>query len=104
VAFKIFGIALSNEAAEINWKHYKENSSNARSSLLPDTVHRLIKVQQSAAICSQLFHDYKYEAMKWTREDELCKLSDELVASRDKIHELQRGQGVIDYSNKECSK
>jgi hypothetical protein len=85
MALKIFGIALSNEAAEINWKHYKDNSSKARSSLRPDTVHKLIKVQQSAALRSQQFHEYKYEAMKWTKEDELCKLSDELVASRDKI-------------------
>ena len=98
------GIALSNEAAEINWKHYKDNSSKDRSRLLPDTVNKLIKVQQSAALRSQQFHDYKYEAMKWTKADELCKLSDELVASRDKIlTKLQRGLGVIDHANKECS-
>ena len=30
MALKIFGIALSNEAAEINWKHYKDHSLKAR--------------------------------------------------------------------------
>jgi hypothetical protein len=87
-----YGIALSNVASEINSNYYKGNISKGRSSLLPYTVCTLITVQQStairsqsaairsqsAAIRSQRFYDFKYEAMK-------CKLSNELVASRDNI-------------------
>ena len=47
-------------------------------------------------------------AMKWTKEeDELYKLSDELVASRDKILTKfmnYKDDWEIDYTNKECSK
>ena len=46
---------------------------------------RHITVQQSAALRSQRFQDYKYEAIKRTKKDELCKFSDKLVASRDNI-------------------
>jgi hypothetical protein len=46
--------------------------------------------------------------MKWTKEeDELCKLSDELVASQDKIITKfmnYKEDWEIDYTNKECSK
>ena len=29
------------------------------------------------------FHDFKSEAAKWTHEDEICKLSDQIETSRD---------------------
>ena len=82
MAKHIFSIALSNDASEINWKHYKDCSTKERSRLLPDTVHKSITVQQDAALQYQCYHDYKREVAKWTIEDELFKLDTLIQQSR----------------------
>ena len=47
MAKKIFLVSIANEAAELNWKQYKDNSTKNRSALLPDKVHKLICIQAS---------------------------------------------------------
>jgi hypothetical protein len=91
MAKHIFSIALSNDASEINWKHYKDCSTKERSRLLPDTVHKSITVQQDAALQYQCYHDYKREVAKWTIEDELFKL--------DKLIQQSRTTRVLHFKN-----
>ena len=83
MAKHIFSVALSNDAAEINWKNYKDCSTKERSRLLPETVHKLITIQQDSALQLQSYHDYKQELAKWTHEDELIKLDKDIQKSRD---------------------
>ena len=83
LAKHIFSVALSNDSAEINWKNYKDCSTKERSRLLPETVHRLITIQQDSALQLQCYHDYKQELAKWTHEDELIKLDKDIQKSRD---------------------
>ena len=56
MAKHIFSVALSNDAAEINWKKkkYKDcsTSTKERSRLLPEIVHKLITIQQDFAFTS----------------------------------------------------
>ena len=42
----------------------------------PETVHKLITVQQDATLQSQCYHDYNLS--KWTHEDELVKLDKDI--------------------------
>ena len=83
LAKHIFSVALSNDSAEINWKNYKDCSTKERSRLLPETVHKLITIQQDSALQLQCYHDYKQELAKWTHEDELIKLDKDIQKSRD---------------------
>ena len=82
MAKHIFSVALST-SAEINWKNYKDCSTKERSSLLPETVHKLITIEQDSALLLQSYHDYKQELAKWTHEDELIKLVKDIQKSRD---------------------
>ena len=54
-----------------------------RSRLLPETVDKLITIQQDSALQLQLCHDYKQELAKWTHEDEHIKLDKDIQKSRD---------------------
>ena len=54
MAKHIFSIALSNDASEINWKHFKDCSTKERSRLTPEAVHKTITIQQDAALVSVL--------------------------------------------------
>ena len=80
-----FYISISNDAAELNWKQYKDNSTKMRSSLHADTVHKLISIQAAAVLRENILRDDKLEALKWTLDDEVCKLSKEVEDSRDRI-------------------
>ena len=82
MAKHIFSIALSNDASEINWKHYKDCSTKERSRLTPEAVHKTITIQQDAALQYQCYNDYKRELAKWTIEDELFKLDKQIQQSR----------------------
>ncbi len=83
MAKHIFSVALSNDSAEINWKNYKDCSTKETSKLSPETVHKLITIQQDSALQLQCCHHYKQELAKWTREDELIKLDKDIQKSRD---------------------
>ena len=50
---------------------------------MPETVHKLITIQQDSALQLQLYHDYKQELAKWTLEDEVLKLDKDIQKSRD---------------------
>lgn len=50
---------------------------------MPETVHKLITIQQDSALQLQSYHDYKQELAKWTHEDELIKLDKDIQKSRD---------------------
>ena len=82
MAKHIFSIALSKDASEINWKHYKDCSTKERSRLTPENAHKTITIQQDAALQYQCYHDYKRELAKWTIEDELFKLDKHIQQSR----------------------
>ena len=56
-----------------------------RSSLHADTVHKLISIQAAAVLRENILRDDKLEALKWTLDDEVCKLSKEVQDSRDRI-------------------
>lgn len=85
MAKRLFLISISNDAAELNWKQYKDNSTKMRSKLKPDTVHKLISIQAAAVLRENILREEKLQALKWTLEDEICKLGKELQASRDNI-------------------
>jgi hypothetical protein len=85
MAKKLFHISISNDAAELNWKQYKDNSTKMRSSLHADTVHKLISIQAGAVLRENILRDDKLEALKWTLDDEVCKLNKEVEDSRDRI-------------------
>ena len=85
MAKKIFLVSIANEAAELNWKQYKDNSTKNRSALLPDKVHKLICIQAAATLREHQLNGFKYEAAKWTIDDEVCKLSKQVEMSRDNI-------------------
>ena len=80
MAKHIFSIALSNDASEINWKHYKDCSTKERSRLTPETVHKIITIQQDAALQYQCYHDYKRELAKWTIDDEVKQIQQSRTA------------------------
>jgi hypothetical protein len=85
MAKKIFLVSIANEAAELNWKQYKDNCTKSRSALLPDKVHKLICIQAAATLRENHLNGFKYEAAKWTTDDEVCKLSKQVEMSRDNI-------------------
>jgi hypothetical protein len=85
MAKKIFFVSIANEAAELNWKQYKDNCTKSRSALLPDKVHKLISIQAAATLRGNQLHGFKYEAAKWTIDDEVCKLSKQVEISRDNV-------------------
>jgi hypothetical protein len=66
-------------------RQYKDNSTKNRSALLPDKVHKLICIQAAATLREHQLNGFKYEAAKWTIDDEVCKLSKQVEMSRDNI-------------------
>ena len=57
-----------------------------RSRLHADTVHKLISIQAAAVLRANILRDDKSEALKWTLDDEVCKLCKEVQDSRDHIN------------------
>ena len=85
MAKRLFYISISNDAAELNWKHHKDNSTKMRARLHADKVHKLISIQSAATLRENILRDEKLQALKWTLDDEVCKLSKEVEDSRDRI-------------------
>ena len=82
MAKKIFHVSISNDAAELNWKQYKDNCTKARCRLDTGTVNKLICIQAAQVLREKCLHDFKLEAAKWTHDDEICRLSSQIEASR----------------------
>lgn len=83
MARRIFRTSISNDAAELNWKHFKDNCTKARARLGSENVHKLISIQGAQLIRERGLHDFKVETAKWTLEDEICKLTAHLEFSRE---------------------
>ena len=48
-------------------------------------MHKLICIQAAATLREHQLNGFKYEAAKWTIDDEVCKLSKQVETSRDNI-------------------